>query len=197
MTKQLIRSTKIEKEIMLRVGLRMIDSHEVEKVDVLLDSGATGLFIDHAWLHQNKITTHKLEHPIEVYNIINGSINRGGSIMEEVTLILSYQGHKECTVFKVCDLGKSNLIIGYTWLHKHNPEINWETGKVEMSRCPQECNISERRQKGSKKRKRGVRGLIKTPLFIHVYTRGCCIYSQLAISKTPSLTYYLQYTRIL
>ena len=41
-----------------------------------------------------------------------------------------------------------------------------------------------------------VRGLVKTPLFIHVYTRGCQIYSQSAISKTPSLTYYLQYTRI-
>jgi len=152
---KLIRSAKIEKEIMLRVGLRMIDSHEIEEVDMLLDSGATGLFIDHAWLHQKKITTQKLEHPIEVYNI-DRSVNRGGSITEEVTLILSHQGHKEHTVFKVCDLGKSNLIIGYTWLHKHNLEVNWETGKVEMTRCPQECNVSERRQKGVKKRKRGV-----------------------------------------
>ena len=41
-----------------------------------------------------------------------------------------------------------------------------------------------------------VRGLIETPLFIHVYTGGCWIYSQSAISKTPSLTYYLQYMRI-
>jgi len=114
----------------------MIDSHEVEEVDALLDSGVTGLFIDCAWLCQKKITTQKLEHPIEVYNI-DVSVNRGGSIMEEVTLILSYQGHKECTVFEVCDLGKSNLIIGCTWLHKHNPEIDWETGKVEMTRCPQ------------------------------------------------------------
>jgi len=119
---------------MLRVGLRTIDSHEVEEVDALLDSGVTGLFIDHAWLCQKKITTCKLEHCIEVYNI-DGSINRGGSITEEVTLILSYHGHKECAVFKVCDLGKSNLIIGYTMLHKHNPDINWETGKVEMMRC--------------------------------------------------------------
>jgi len=148
MIKQLIHSAKIEKEIMLGVGLRMVDSHEVEEVDALLDSGA-------AWLCQKKITTRKLEHPIEVYNI-DGSINRGGSIMEEVTLILSYQGYKACTVFEVCDMGKSNLIIGYPWLHKHNPEIDWETGKVEMMRCPRECNVSERRQKGIKKRRRGV-----------------------------------------
>jgi len=70
---------------MLRVGLRTIDSHEVEEVDALLDSRATGLFIDCTWLRQKKITTHKLEHPIEVYNI-DRSVNRGGSITEEVTL---------------------------------------------------------------------------------------------------------------
>jgi len=54
MIKRLIHSAKIEKEIMLKVGLRTIDSHEVEEVDVLLDSGVTGLFIDCAWLHQKK-----------------------------------------------------------------------------------------------------------------------------------------------
>jgi len=43
-------------------------------------------------------------------------------------------------------------------------------------------------------KKQTVRGLIETPLFIHVYTGGCWIYSQSAISETPSLTYYLQYT---
>jgi len=31
----------------------------------------------------------------------------------------------------------------------------------------------------------GVRGLTETPLFVHVYTRGCWIYSQLAISENP------------
>jgi len=41
-----------------------------------------------------------------------------------------------------------------------------------------------------------VRGLAETPLFVHTYTGGCQIYSQLAISETPSLTHYLLYTRI-
>ena len=41
MIKRFIHLAKIEKEIMLGVGLRMIDSHEVEEVDALLDSGVT------------------------------------------------------------------------------------------------------------------------------------------------------------
>jgi hypothetical protein len=39
------------------------------------------------------------------------------------------------------DLGKASLIIGYTWLCKHNPGINWETGKVQITHCPKECNM--------------------------------------------------------
>ena len=44
-----------------------------------------------------------------MYNI-DGTENKGGSITEEVTMVMSYQGHKEKAVFKVCDLGKTNLI---------------------------------------------------------------------------------------
>ena len=55
----------------------MVDSHEVEEVDALLDCGATDLFINCTWLCQREITTCKLEHPIEVYNI-DRSVNRGG-----------------------------------------------------------------------------------------------------------------------
>ena len=29
--------------------------------------------------------------------------------------------------------------MGHTWLHKHNPEIDWITGEVEMSRCDRRC----------------------------------------------------------
>ena len=90
----------------------MIDSHEIEEVNALLDSGVTGLFIDRTWLCQKKITTQKLEHPIEVYNI-DGSVNRAGSITEEVTLILSYQGHKEC-----CKGGSGGCLIPH--MRKYN-----------------------------------------------------------------------------
>ncbi|KNZ73012.1 hypothetical protein J132_01449 [Termitomyces sp. J132] len=29
------------------------------------------------------------------------------------------------------------MILGFTWLHKHNPEIDWTKGEVKMSCCPQ------------------------------------------------------------
>ena len=29
--------------------------------------------------------------------------------------------------------------MGMPWLRRHNPEINWRTGEVKMTRCPNEC----------------------------------------------------------
>jgi len=39
----------------------------------------------------------------------------------------------------ICNLGKTEVILGMPWLAAHNPEINWETGEVKMMRCPPLC----------------------------------------------------------
>ncbi|KDQ33977.1 hypothetical protein PLEOSDRAFT_1080989 [Pleurotus ostreatus PC15] len=39
----------------------------------------------------------------------------------------------------VTNLGNVDVILGLTWLKKHNPEIDWKTGEVVMSRCPRQC----------------------------------------------------------
>ena len=39
----------------------------------------------------------------------------------------------------MCDLGKTEVILGMLWLAAYNPEINWETGEVKMTRCPPLC----------------------------------------------------------
>ena len=83
---------------MLTVGLKTVDTHARIDVDALLDSGATGLVINHELVQNNGIAMRVLEHLITVYNI-DETENEGGSITEEVTMIMSYQGHKEKAVF--------------------------------------------------------------------------------------------------
>ncbi|KAF8226858.1 hypothetical protein L208DRAFT_1497592, partial [Tricholoma matsutake] len=150
-----IRSARIEPEITLTVGLKTVDTHAAIDVEALLDSGATGLFINQSLITRNSINTHKLAQPIMVYNI-DGTVNHGGTIKEEVTMVLKHQEHQERAVFEVCNLGKTNLIIGCPWLWKHNPEIDWKTGKVQMTCCPKECNVYGRKmkkEKGKRERK--------------------------------------------
>ena len=41
----------------------------------------------------------------------------------------------------VTDLGKNQMILGFIWLQKYNPEINWEHSMVKMTCCPQSCYL--------------------------------------------------------
>jgi hypothetical protein len=131
----------------------MLDTHDSCTVKALLDSGATGIFVDREFVHKSGLKTHILPHPIKVYNI-DGTLNQGGSITEEITLMMSHRGHKERAVFEVCDLGKATLIVSHPWLRKHNPEINWKTGEVKLTCCPAECNVFIQTARKDHKRKK-------------------------------------------
>jgi len=38
-------------------------------------------------------------------------------------------------------------VVPLQWLAAHNPEINWETGEVKMTRCPPLCGGGSQRKK--------------------------------------------------
>jgi len=88
-----------------------------------------------------------------VYNV-NGSPNKAGQISEVVDVVLRYKTHSERTLLAVSNLGKQNMILGYTWLKDHNPEVNWQTGEVQMNRCPPRCEGCRviRKEQASQKR---------------------------------------------
>ena len=135
-----VQTVQPQSKLMINVGLCTMDIHHMVDMKALLDSGATGMFIDKKFAEGNGIAMWLLDKPIWVYNV-DGTLNQGGLITHEVTLMLSHKGHKEKAVFEVCDLGKSTVIIGYTWLQKHNPTIDWKTGDIKFTRCPRECNV--------------------------------------------------------
>jgi transposase InsO family protein len=109
-------------------------------VTALLDSGATGLFIDADFAQSKNLTTTRLPRSIPVYNI-DGSLNHHGSVKETVDLILRYKDHTERATFYVTALGGVPVILGHPWLSQHNPQIDWTTGEVSMTRCPSDCRM--------------------------------------------------------
>jgi hypothetical protein len=110
----------------LKVEVQTTDTAEVKSVSALVDSGATGLFIDQEYVRINRFTTRKLTRPIVLYNV-DGTHNEAGAIHEVVDLILRYQGHSERALFAVTSLGNQKMLLGYPWLREHNPEIDWQT----------------------------------------------------------------------
>ena len=96
------------------------------------------MFIDREYVKESGFTTRALSNPIPVCNV-DGTPNEAGSIMDVVELNLRYRNHAEQVFFAVTNLGKQNVIMGHTWLQKHNPDINWVTRDVKMSHCSGRC----------------------------------------------------------
>ena len=60
-------------------------------------------------------------------------------IRKVVEVILRCNDHSERMLFAVTKLGGHTTLLGYTWLHKHNPQIDWQNKTITMSRCLQQC----------------------------------------------------------
>jgi len=132
------RTFKILREVWMSIGVEKLDMYEGITIKALLDSSATGMFMDKRMVARHGFKLQKLERLIMVRNV-DGTNNSGGAIMHQVECNVYYKGHVERIRIDVCDLGKTKVILGMLWLVAHNPEINWETGEVKIMRCLPLC----------------------------------------------------------
>jgi len=132
------RIFKMLREVWLNIRVEKIDMHEGIMIKVLLDSGATGMFMDRKMAARHGFKLQKLERPLAVRNI-DGTSNSGKAITHQVECNVYYKGHVERMKIDVCDLGKTEVILGIPWLAAHNPEINWEMEEVKITRCLPLC----------------------------------------------------------
>jgi hypothetical protein len=137
--KYIVASTPSANSLDIDIEIETTDTGVKFCTKSLVNCGATGLFMDTEWAHANNVTTHTLTRLIPVYNV-DGMPNEGGAICKIADVILWYNRHAEHIQFVITQLGKQSMILGFTWLCKHNPEINWQTKEVCMSRCPARCN---------------------------------------------------------
>ena len=141
------------REVWLNIGIEKLDTHESVMLKALLDSRATGMFMDKRTAAKHGFRLQKLERPIIVRNV-NGTNNSAGAITHQVEANMYYKGHVKRIRMDVCDLEKTDVILGMPWLQAHNPEINWETGEIKMMRCPPLCGRNTKLEEGQKVKKR-------------------------------------------
>ena len=122
----------------MKIGLERIDIQEGITVEALLDSRATELVMSSKFAKKQGFKLKRLERPMQVRNV-NGSFNKEGPIENTVEVNIYYKGHMERTEIDVIGGQKWAVILGMLWLAHHNPEIDWRTGEVKMTRCPDEC----------------------------------------------------------
>jgi len=121
-------------------------------VKALLDSGTTGMFMNKKMAAKHGFRLQKLERPVVVRNV-DGTNNSGGAITHQVEVNMYYKSHIERMRMDVYDLGKTDVILGMLWLQAHNPEINWETEEVKMTRYLPLCGKNTKLEKEQKVKK--------------------------------------------
>jgi len=104
--------------LLLPVEIGTTDTSELHSVKALLDSGATGSFIDRDFVCSKGMNTWTLSRNIPVFTV-DGSPNEAGQISEVVDVVLRYKTHSERMLLAVSGLGKQSLILGYDWLKDH------------------------------------------------------------------------------
>jgi len=83
--------------------------------------------IDKQLVKEEKI---KMEPMDRLFEVFNTDRTKNGEVTQFTLLKVEINRHKEQINVVVMDLNGIDIFLGYDWLVKHNPEVNWNTGTV-------------------------------------------------------------------
>ena len=110
---------------------------------VLLDSGATGNFMDPNFQEKIGILGKPKVKPTLIRGL-NGKELETVLEIESGPLPMIIQNHMENINFDVTPLGEYDIVLGIPWLQYHNPTIDWKTGNLQFNQC--QCSQTLKKQ---------------------------------------------------
>ena len=106
------------------------------KVKALVDSGCTHTEIDKQLVKDKRIQTKLINFSFEIFNT-DRTKNR--EVTRVAPLEIKVNGHREQLEVAVTNLNGMDIFLGYNWLVKHNPEVNWKNSTIKFTRCLGSC----------------------------------------------------------
>ncbi len=94
------------------------------RISALIDSGAEGDFMDFELATRLGISSVALTEPISAKTLCGTLLTKITRVTQCVTLILS-GNHAEEIQFFLIHSPSAPVVLGHTWLVKHNPHIDW------------------------------------------------------------------------
>jgi len=128
----------------IKIQLIRPDTLEEYPILALLDSGATVSSISQKFVNTHRIPTTPLERAQRVYNA-DGTPNQNGPITEYATVQMRIGQHEEIIDLVVSNIS-SDIFLGFEWLNKHNPTIDWKSKDLEFTRCPSSCSMPKNQE---------------------------------------------------
>ena len=103
-----------------------------------MDSRCTHTGIDEQLVKDKRIQTRPINFLFGVYNVDR---TKNGNITRIAPLEIEINRYKKYIEAAVMDLNRTDMFLGYDWLVKHNPEVNWKEGRIRFTRYPGSCRI--------------------------------------------------------
>ena len=117
----------------LRFPIKLLVGTQTIETSALVDSGATGNFIDLGLFSLANFPLKRLPQPIGIFNV-DGTPNRRGTILwKACTCIMLPHGSDDLDLM-VVSLGRKQIILGMLWLRSINPRINWKSNTLSFPR---------------------------------------------------------------
>lgn len=109
-------------------------------MELLVDSGATTLFIDKDFATKHGLKLNRIRKP-QTVRTIDGSEITSGKIMSDTWVDVEIGRHKEGVRLKLVKLDGQDIVLGMPWLRQHNVKIDWKEGSVTFSSeyCKDQC----------------------------------------------------------
>ena len=103
----------------------------LKNIRALIDSGASDNFIDSRFAMDNGFDLQNLQNPIRL-TLFDGSAASHGLIQQFCIIDVDFPcGARHSVRFLLTPLDRSaSLVLGYTWLIRHNPSIDWIERKI-------------------------------------------------------------------
>lgn len=126
----------------MQVPVKLLVGKKIIEGKALIDSGAGGIFINKAFADKHGLETRDLAKPLLAYNV-DGTPNKQGTIKKAVKGKIQIGKRQMETGLLVTGLGDQDIILGFNWLHKEDPEIDWNKGTIQW---PSKVTMEEEKE---------------------------------------------------
>ncbi|QRW17779.1 Retrotransposable element Tf2 protein [Rhizoctonia solani] len=171
---------QLGKEISLLFTISIKPEKQADHLEVLIDSGATSLFLHPRTAEALRLPLIDLPTPRTV-TMLNGLSPQAGKIWKKAILTFSFDGKQMTETFLICNTGSHAAILGLKWLDAHNPEIDWNLRTLSFPHTPPEQVTIAKEEEANKDPLEGV------PPEYHQYAK---VFGEEEFNKLPPHWHY-------
>lgn len=119
---------------------KLIFQYCIHPYSALINSGAEQSFVDEALAQKLGITVEPLPEVLQVAALNGAPLASISHRTTDLTLSLSSNHIEQISLF-LFKATHTPLVLGYSWLKHHNPQIDWRKGRITgwSSQCHGQC----------------------------------------------------------